>query len=69
MLGINDSLKVHHEIYVANKLLSEVILGLDWLIDNPVIVNTANMLLKFPESDCKPFKLASIKDPIGVVLG
>eukprot|EP00794_Sanderia_malayensis_P014622 gene14622-16137_t len=51
-------------------MLSEVILGLDWLVNNKVIIDTANMVMKFPDATCQPLLMfdASLKDPTVVVL-
>eukprot|EP00794_Sanderia_malayensis_P013568 gene13568-14969_t len=61
---------MNQEFYVANEMLSEVILGLDWLVNNKFIIDTANMVMKFPDATCQPLLMfdASLKDPTVVVL-
>ena len=39
---VNDGQMSSHQFYVANEIISEIILGLDWLINNKVIVDVAN---------------------------
>ena len=69
-IEVNDAHKSNHEFYVANEMLSEVILGLDWLVNNQVVIDTANMLMKFPDSKCQSLLMfdAALKDPTVVVL-
>eukprot|EP00112_Aurelia_sp_Birch-Aquarium-sp1_P002037 Seg1221.15 transcript_id=Seg1221.15/GoldUCD/mRNA.D3Y31 product="Zinc finger protein GIS2" protein_id=Seg1221.15/GoldUCD/D3Y31 len=69
-IEVNDARKSNHEFYVANEMLSEVILGLDWLVNNQVVIDTANMQMKFPDSKCQPLLVfdAALKDPTVVVL-
>ena len=45
-------------------------MGLDWLVNNQVVIDTANMLMKFPDSKCQPLLVfdAALKDPTVVVL-
>lgn len=59
-----------HEFYVADEMVSGIILGLDWLVANKVNVNMAEMVLKFPDGTTKPLCLfdSAIVDPLGVVL-
>ena len=54
------------EFYVATEMVSEVILGLDWL----VTVDMADMVLKFPDGLTKPLCLfdSTLSDPLAVVL-
>ncbi|XP_065063834.1 uncharacterized protein LOC135690257 [Rhopilema esculentum] len=65
LLELNEAHKTHQEFYVANEVISEVILGLDWLINNKVTIHTANLLLKFPDLTHQPLTIydASLKDP------
>ena len=69
-IEVDDAHKSNHEFYVASEMLSEVILGLDWLVNNQVVIDTANMLMKFPDSKCQPLLVfdAALKDPTVVVL-
>ena len=71
LLEVNEAHKMHQEFYVANEVISEVILGLDWLINNKVTIDTANLLLTFPDLTHQPLTIydASLKDPFAVVLG
>ena len=59
-----------HEFYVATEMVSEVILGLDWLVTNKVSVDMADMVLKFPDGATKPLCLfdSTLSDPQAVVL-
>ena len=59
-----------HEFYVATEMVSEVILGLDWLVTNKVSVDMADMVLKFPDGATKPLCLfdSTLSDPLAVVL-
>ena len=63
-IQVNDAHKSNHEFHVASEMLSEVILGLDWLVNNQVVIDTANMLMKFPDSKCQPLLVfdAALKD-------
>ena len=67
---IDENKKSSHDFYVANEMVSEVILGLDWLITNKVNVDMAGMVLKFPDGTTKPLCLfdSTIADPLAVVL-
>ncbi len=67
---IDENKKSSHDFYVANEMVSEVILGLDWLITNKVNVDMAGMVLKFPDGTNKPLCLfdSTIADPLAVVL-
>ncbi len=67
---IDENKKSSHDFYVANEMVSEVILGLDWLITNKVNVDMAGMVLKFPDGATKPLCLfdSTIADPLAVVL-
>jgi hypothetical protein len=51
-------------------MVSEIILGLDWLVTNQVNVDMAEMVLKFPDGTTKPLGLfdSTIVDLPGVVL-
>ena len=51
-------------------MVSEVILGLDWLVINKVSVDMADMVLKFPDGVTKPlcFFDSTLSDPLAVVL-
>ena len=68
-IEVNDAHKSNHEFYVASEMLSEVILGLDWLVNNQVVIDTANMLMKFPDLKRQPLLVfdAALKDPTVVV--
>eukprot|EP00794_Sanderia_malayensis_P002500 gene2500-2883_t len=70
LVEVNGAHEINQEFYVANEMLSEVILGLDWLVNNKVIIDTANMVMKFPDATCQPLLMfdASLKDPTVVVL-
>ena len=59
-----------HEFYVATEMVSEDILGLDWLVTNKVSVDMADMVLKFPDGATKPLCLfdSTLSDPLAVVL-
>ena len=59
-----------HDFYVANEMVSEIILGLGWLVANKVNVDMAEMVLEFPDGTTKPLCLfdSTIVDPLGVVL-
>ena len=54
-----------HDFCVANKMVSGIILGLDWLVANKVNVNMAEMVLKFSDGTTKPLCLfdSAIVDP------
>ncbi|CAB4023488.1 zinc finger GIS2 [Paramuricea clavata] len=45
----DENNKSSHDFYVANEMVSEIILGLDWLVTNKVNVDMAEMVLKFPD--------------------
>ena len=66
----DENHKSSHDFYVANEMVSEIILGLDWLVTNQVNIDTAEMVLKFPDGATKPLCLfdSTIVDPLGVVL-
>ena len=51
-------------------MISEVILGLDWLMNHQVVIDTSKMLLKFPDSHCQPLTVhdSSLKNPAVVEL-
>ena len=59
-----------HEFYVANEIISEIILGLNWLINNKVIVDIAKMVLKLPDAMMKSTFVfdSSLTDPLAVDL-
>ena len=54
LLEVNDTQRSYHEFYVASEMISEVILGLDWLMNHQVVFDRSKMLLTFPESRCQP---------------
>ncbi len=60
----------NQEFYIPNEILSEVILGLDWLMNNKLSIDTANMVLRFPDLSCQPQTIydSSLKDPSVVML-
>ena len=70
LLEVNDTQRSNHEFYVAIEMISEVILGLDWLMNHQVIIDTSKMLLKFPDSHCQPLTVhdSSLKNPAVVEL-
>ena len=70
LLEVNDMQRSNHEFYVASEMISEVILGLDWLMNHQVIIDTSKMLLKFPDSHCQPLTVhdSSLKNPAVVEL-
>ncbi|CAB3992853.1 Hypothetical predicted protein [Paramuricea clavata] len=51
-------------------MVSEIFLGLDWLVTNKVNVDMTEMVSKFPDGTTKPLCLfdSTIADPLGVVL-
>ena len=59
-----------HEFYVANELLSEIILGLNWLTSNKVKVDLSRMVLVFPNQSTKSLFVfdSNVPDPSAVVL-
>ncbi len=59
-----------HEFYVASDMISEIILGLDWLMNNKVTVDLSRMVLKFPDLSTKPLSVfdSCVSDPLAVVL-
>ncbi|CAB4011611.1 Retrovirus-related Pol poly from transposon [Paramuricea clavata] len=66
----DENNKSSHDFYVANEMVSEIILGLDWLVTNKVNVDMAEMVLKFPDGTTKPLCLfdSTIAGPLGIVL-
>ncbi|CAB3986622.1 Transposon Ty3-G Gag-Pol poly [Paramuricea clavata] len=66
----DENNKSSHDFYVANEMVSEIILGLDCLVTNKVNVDMAEMVLKFPDGTTKPLCLfdSTIADTLGVVL-
>ncbi|CAB4013729.1 Transposon Ty3-G Gag-Pol poly [Paramuricea clavata] len=66
----DENNKSSHDFYVANEMVSEIILGLDWLVTNKVNVDMAEIVLKFPDGTTKPLCLfdSTIADLLGVVL-
>ena len=59
-----------HEFYVASEMISEIILGLDWLMINKVNVDLSKMVLVFPNQSTKSLSVfdSSVSDPSAVVL-
>ena len=51
-------------------MVSEIILGLDWLMNNEAVVDTPKMQLIFPDGTSKSLFIfdSSVKDPSTVVL-
>ena len=70
LLEVNDTQRSYHEFYVVSEMISEVILGLDWLMNHQVVIDTSKMLLKFPDSHCQPLTVhdSSLKNPAVVEL-
>ena len=58
------------EFYVASEMLSEIILGLDWLMRNKVNVHLSRMWLVFPNQSTKSLSGfdSSLSELSGVVL-
>ena len=58
------------EFYVANEMLSEIILGLDWVMSNKVKVDLSRMVLVFPNDVTKSLFVfdSNVPDPLAVVL-
>ena len=59
-----------HEFYVASDMISEIILGLDWLMSNKVNVDLSRMVLTFPDLSTKPLSVfdSTVLEPLAVVL-
>ena len=59
-----------HELYVASDTISEIILGLDWLMSNKVNVGLSGMVLTFPDLSTKPLSVfdSTVSEPLAVVL-
>ena len=56
--------------YVASDIISEIVLGLDWLMSNKVNVDLSRMVLTFPDLSTKPLSVfdSTVSEPLAVVL-
>ena len=49
-----------HEFYVVESLGSDVILGLDWILNNKEIIDLNEQMLKFPDGTTEPILLQNM---------
>jgi hypothetical protein len=58
-----------HEFYVASDMISEIILGLDWLMSNKVNVDLSIMVLTFLDLYTKTLSVfdSTVSEPLAVV--
>ena len=66
---VNEKQLSDQTFYVANDM-NEIILGLDWLMSLHCIIDTSELVIRFPDGSVAPLLIhdSSIADPMSVVL-